>query len=436
MADLLNITDCPINEQGLPIQPNIEKDLMEAGFLDYFNKESACENEDECEQIFFETSTIQEIIPGEDCRSIYDAQGIPFPSTTRSLEESYGSTYAPFDVFSRRSLQRQRKRTRIKKRISGRSRDRRGGRRKKKKRRLLRASFDIHRGSMTLDNGHGNVKTYSLRTGSDGGVPENLRSLQVVPTVNIGDLTPDECANISIASSILEQDPDRPSFRTIVEAEEQEYVESLSCESGSEECDLPSGGYACCGVGQCVCDVGSETRCSAGTTFEDDTNVQCYLNVEGEQGDIDSRQDNLCCDVDAASLPLVYKYECSASVCGPLPTAECIQQSWTTAITQGPPAARRGIFRTQVTFDIFNICEDTLSNGRNVTSIIRSTIERYMKEILDESTCDGFIRVTDVAVNDIDTSRCTEAERCTNPTTGQQGPCVGVDSVIQGTFTK
>ena len=456
------MTDCPRNDQGLPIQPDIEKDLMEDGFLDFANKEGACESEDECEQIVFTTSTIQEVIPGEDCRPFYEAQGIPFPSDERSLEERYANNdESSHSLVNNRWIQRRlrRKKTRVKKRYSGRCRSRRGKCRRSKKRRVLRASFDNSNGSMTLNDGQGDVRTYSLRRDSSSAhngkkvksyepaetrvssvslpmVPMKYRSLQVVPTVNIGDLTPEECANISIAKSILEQDPDRPSFRTIVKDEEQEYVESITCESDSEECALPSGGYACCGVGSCLCDIGSETRCNAGTSFVDESSIQCYINANGTRGDVSSRQDNLCCGVDTTRLQIAYLYECASSVCGPLPEANCIQQPWTTSLTQGPPTAREGSFRTQVTFDIFDICNATLSNSNDVRTIMRSTIERYMREILDESNCDGFIRVTSVTINNIDTSRCTKPELCTDPMSGQQGHCVGVNSLIQGTFSR
>ena len=452
------VTDCPINDLGLPIQPDIEKDLFEFAFLDFFNKESACESEDECEQIVYTTSTIQEVVPGEDCRPFYEMQGIPFPSDERSLEGRYYKALTYFDGSMDRPLQRRlrrRKKTRVKKRFSGRNRCRRGRScgRKKKKRRVLRASFDNFSGSMTLSTREENERTYSLRSGSnsvqqeqeDDGqsfisristIPTNPRHLQVVPTINIGDLTPAECANISIAKSILEQDPDRPSFRTIVKVEEQEYNESITCKSDSEECALPSGGYACCGVGSCLCDIGSETRCNEGTIFADGTSIQCYINANGTRGVVSSRQDNLCCGVDTTRLPIAFLHECSSSVCGPLPEATCVEQPWNTALTQGPPAASEGNFTTQVTFDIFYICNAALSNSNDVRRIMRFTIERYLREILDESNCDGFISVTSVAVGDIDTSRCSQPELCTDPISGEQGQCVGVDSLIQGTFSR
>ena len=463
---------CPVNEQNQPIQPQDERSLMERGILQFLNSESACFGGDECEQIRYDTSTIQELIAGEDCCPIYAAQNIACPTTSRFLiSEEFDGSMESFEAIMNRQLQR-RKKTKVKKRLSGRCRSRKKKCRRKEKRRRLEVSFDSMNGSMSIPvgDGGGKVSTYFLRNGGigriDNGSEQHEENPLPRPThvarhlqtnaleANIGDLTPVECEALTLEESIRQQDP--VAFRTITSTEEEEYVEYPSCQDPSSfECNSPLGGYVCCGKGQCKCDIGSNTRCEEGTLFGT-TQTQCYLNSDGLQGSIASRQDNLCCDL-YVGPPISYRYDCSASVCGPLPTAQCGRQPWINTIDSGSINARAGSFVIEVDFNIIDVCSATLANRNSIEMTVRSVVDTYVKNLIQYSGCgrsnlsENGITVSSVNVV-ANTDKCPGSSRrlgvpegtasrklqsgttCVDSTTGQTSPSVTFSARITGQF--
>ena len=405
---------CPVNALGQPEQPQNERDLMEAGLLEYLNTESACENivenqGDECEQIIFETSTIIEVIVGEDCRPFYESQGIPFPA--RRL---LGADTSESET-NHRGLQRRRK-TRVKKRTSGRCRTRKKKCRRKKKRRFLRASFDTERGFISLSEKN-KIESPSI-------FAVDARGLQT--TVPLP--SPVECAQNTITESIVSQEPIL--FRQIVDDEEISFEEDIPCGRLSDEC---VSSFRCCRTAGCKCDVGSETSCNAGTIFGEEVN-QCYLNKNGLPGTISSIEDNLCCDIDPGP-PIAYRYECAEGICDPLPVAICSSQEW---IVPEPRSPREGTFRIDIFIDIFDICPETLSNTINAQSLLQSTMEQFFRNAIQFAGCNAFVQVTTVQILSTDTSGCGVggSQFCLNPNNGQGEPCVGVKARIDGTYTK
>ena len=462
---------CPVNEQNQPQQPQFERSSMERGFLQFLNSESACFGQDVCEQIQYDTSTIQELIAGEDCCPIYAAQNIACPTTSRSLiSEEFDGSMESFEAVMKRQLQRRRK-TKVKKRVTGRCRSRKKKCRRKEKRRRLEVSFDSASGSMSISEGDGGkVSTYSLRNGGriDNGskqheeknpLPQQMhvvRHLQVnVPDVNIGDLTPAECEALTLEESIRQQDP--VAFRTITSTEEEEFVEYPSCQDPSSfECNSPLGGFVCCGKGQCKCDIGSNTRCEKGTLFGTTQQTQCYLNSDGLQGNIASRQDNLCCDP-YVGPPISYRYDCSASICGPLPTAQCGRQPWINTIDSGPANARAGSFVLGVDFDIIDVCSATLANRNSIEMTVGGVVDTYVKNLIQYSGCsrsnlsENGVTVSSVTVVS-NTENCPGNLRrlsvprgtfsrelqsgttCVDSATGQAAPSVTFSARITGQF--
>lgn len=460
---------CPVNGQNQPKQPQDERSLMERGILQFLNSESACFGEDECEQIRYETSTIQELIAGEDCCPIYAAQNIACPITSRFLiSEEFDGSMESFEAIMNRQLQRRRK-TKVKKRLSGRCRSRKKKCRRKEKRRRLEVSFDSMSGSMSIPVGDGGkVSTYSLRNGGRIGngserheenpLPQQMhvaRHLQIdVPELNIGDLTPVECEALTLEESIRQQDP--VAFRTITSTEEEEYVEYPSCQDPSSfECNSPLGGYVCCGKGQCKCDIGSNTRCEEGTLFGT-AQTQCYLNSDGLQGNIASRQDNLCCDL-YVGPPISYRYDCSASVCGPLPTAQCGRQPWINTIDSGSIDARAGSFIIDVDFNIIDVCSATLANRNSIEMTVRGVVDTYVRNLIQYSGCGrSNLSENGITVSSVDvvanTGKCPGNSRrlgvpegtvsrnlqsgttCVDSTTAQTAPSVIFSAQIIGQF--
>lgn len=459
---------CPVNEENLPLQPQDERSAMERGFLLWANSEAACFGENECEQIRYETSTIQELQPGEDCCDlVYKAQGIPCPITDRLLlEEEYDGTIESFDALMSRQLQRRRK-TKARKRFSGKCRSRNKKCNRKKKRRRLEVSFDSRSGLMSIPGGGGGkVATYSLRHDTihdderEGQGQNNLalhvpipvaRHLQTdVPVVNIGDLTPAECEALSLEESIRLQDP--VAFRSITSTEEEEYDEYPCEDLSADECNSPLGRSVCCGVGSCKCDIASTSHCDKGTLFGT-TRTQCYLNANGLQGNIASREDNLCCDL-YVGPPLSYRYDCSASVCGPLPTAQCSKQPWINTIDSGPTNARAGSFSINVNFDIIDICSATLANRNSIEAAVRDVVDDYVKNLIEYSGCSRSNASQDgVTVNSVNvlanTDSCPGSSRrlggaawrelqpvttCTDSATGQIASSVTFSAQIRGSF--